>query len=125
MKVKDVFRQLNAQCKQIDYLQNTWAVPENSPSLPLALDWQTMAKLSPAASKMLICAEPTFYHEEADTNQGDKPRLDVLLRFSDGSWVRYHPSAEPVASTNIASAAVAGRLNRQRNVIEKRAREPR
>ena len=34
-----------------------------------------------------------FFEEEPDHNRRDKPRLDIVLSFADGRWVRYHPQA--------------------------------
>ena len=39
---------------------------------------------------------PTFFHDEPDPNQKDKPRLDIVVSFDNGVSARYHPSAVPI-----------------------------
>jgi len=41
----------------------------------------------------IISIMPTFFMDEADPNHYDRPRLDFVVSFDDGSSVRYHPSA--------------------------------
>ena len=44
-----------------------------------------------------VCAR--FFVNEPDPNRSNRPRLDFVLSISDGSWVRYHPGAVLIWST--------------------------
>ena len=59
---------------------------------------------------------PVFYMNEADVDQGDRPRLDLQITLSHGESVRYHPQAEliwlPPPRRSRASAAI--RMRRKR-----------
>ena len=37
---------------------------------------------------------PTYFMDEADSNQYDRPRLDILVTLDDGTSVRYHSGAD-------------------------------
>ena len=84
-----------------------------------------MAKLDDEKARKLTSARPMFYTDEPDANQRDeykqyKPRLDILLSMSDGTWVRYHPSADTIHSTaSVPSQAVQNRYNRRKNLLKK------
>ena len=68
---------------------------------------------SPVLCRRSILTSPT-------PNQGDKPRLDVLFTMHDGSWVRYHPSAEPIWSHGpLPTDAMTQRYNRARKIARK------
>ena len=47
----------------------------------------------------IVSIVPTFYLDEPDHNQRNKPRLDILVSFNDGITVRYHPKADPIWSS--------------------------
>ena len=50
----------------------------------------------------------------------DRPRLDVVLTFSDGSWARWHPNSDIIWSTDaMPTAAMKMRQNRRANLIKK------
>ena len=58
-----------------------------------------------------VCAR--FFVDEPDSNRSDRPRLDFVLNFSDGRWVRYHPGADLIWSTEtLPSKAMRQRYNR-------------
>ena len=42
----------------------------------------------------IVSIVPTFYLDEPDHNQQNKPRLDILVSFNDGETVRDHPRAD-------------------------------
>ena len=43
--------------------------------------------------KAITSIKPTYFMDEADANHFDKPRLDFVVSFDDGTSVRYHPKA--------------------------------
>ena len=62
-----------------------------------------------------------FYTDEADPQQycQDKPRLDIKLTLADHSWIRWHPDAEPIRSTEVLpSKAMEQRQNRQKKQMK-------
>ena len=55
---------------------------------------------------------PVFFHQEADHNQGGKPRIDILVSFTDDTWVRYHPGANCIWSQDTQpTEAMTQRIN--------------
>ena len=83
-------------------------------------DFKKIAKFDGWQADLIISATPHFYDEEPDANRDDKPRLDILLSMSDGTWVRYHPSADTIHSTaSVPSQAVQNRYNRRKNLLKK------
>jgi hypothetical protein len=52
-----------------------------------------------------------FFVDEADANYGGRPRLDIVIYFADGTWVRWHPKASPITSADPTTAAVTKRRN--------------
>ena len=77
-----------------------------------------MLNIPPGADIADITAEvPTFYEREPDPNQGDAPRLDIVVSFADGRSVRYHPSADPIWSDEPQpTKAMHTKYNRARNI---------
>ena len=74
-----------------------------------------MAKLDWWQAGNLTSARPMFYTDEPDANHDD-----ILLSMSDGTWVRYHPSADTIHSTApVPSQAVQNRYNRRKNLLKK------
>ena len=54
-----------------------------------------------------------FFEDEPDHNRSNKPRLDIVLSFADGRWVRYHPIASLIWSDEqLPSEAMQARYNR-------------
>ena len=58
-----------------------------------------------------------FYSDEPDSTPlkwPDRPRLDVVVTFTDGTWVRWHTSAKLIRSTDaMPTSAMTIRMNRQ------------
>ena len=61
------------------------------------------------------CSAKLFL-SEADPNYEDRPRLDLVAVQADGTWVRWHPKAKLIWSTEPKSEAVLRRENRTQNV---------
>ena len=94
---RDVFNPLLEQCRW-DYSTGMWRTPATEPDAGLrGLDWQNMLKLPPGWT--LTNFVPTFFHDEPEPNQRDKPRLDIVVSFGNVHSARYHPSAAPIWST--------------------------
>ena len=39
---------------------------------------------------------PVYYMDEADDNHFDRPRLDLVITFTDAQKVRYHPNSDRI-----------------------------
>ena len=79
---RGAFNPLLAACWW-DYATGAWQTPATEPDARLVgLDWQNMLKLPAGWTPTNFV--PTFYHDEPDPNQGDKPRLDVVVSFDHG-----------------------------------------
>ena len=112
---RDIFAPLNALCVRNEQIPRT----QHDGRL-LWIPWPPLAGFR----DNIASAVPTFYPDEPDPNQGDKPRLDVLFTMHDGSWVRYHPSAEPIWSHGpLPTDAMTQRYNRARKIARKRDAE--
>ena len=95
---RGVFNPLLDQCWW-DSSTGMWRTPATEPDDGLrGLDWQNMLHLGPGWAPTNFV--PTFFHDEPDANQRDKPRLDIVVSFGNGHSVRYHPSADPIWSTS-------------------------
>ena len=62
------------------------------------MDWRNMLNLPPGWTPTSFV--PTFFHDEPDPNQRDKPRLDIVVSFGNEHSVRYHPNDDPIWSTS-------------------------
>ena len=84
------------------------------------INWRTVARFKSAVFENLHVESWTvqFYEDEPDPTPPeypDRPRLDAVLTFSDGTWARWHPSGEPIFSTQpMPTAAMVIRFNRKR-----------
>ena len=62
--------------------------------------------------------KPQFYEEEPDPTPRyarDTPRLDILITFTDGTWLRWHPDANLIWSTTPQPTdAMRQRMNRKK-----------
>ena len=69
--------------------------------------------------------KPVFYEDEPDPTPPfarDRPRLDILLTFIDGTWLRWHPDATLIWSTTPQpTAAMITRINRKKSFEEVKA----
>ena len=49
----------------------------------------------------------------------DRPRLDVVITLTDGTWVRWHPSAKLIWATEwLPTAAMKNRTNRKAKLLK-------
>ena len=112
---RDVFNPLLGQCRW-DYSTGMWRTPATEPDARLrGLDWQNMLHLGPGWTPTNFV--PTFFHDEPDPNQKDKPRLGIVVSFDNGVSARYHPSAVPIWSTETQPTdAMQTRYNRATNL---------
>ena len=110
---RDVLNPLLDACTW-DHATGAWLTPATEPDARLCgLDWRNMLKLPPGWTPTNFV--PTFFHDEPDPNQRDKPRLDIVVSFGNGDSVRYHPSADPIWSTSPQPTdAMQHRYNRAR-----------
>ena len=76
-----------------------WVV--SNKETPLALNpayWRKVLGAHHPVDATLISCIATFFENEPDHNRQNKPRLDIVLKFSDGRTVRYHPKAKLIWS---------------------------
>ena len=79
--------------------------------------WQELVGWPP--ERVLQSVVATFFVDEPDSNRGDRPRCDFVLTLADGTWVRYHPQAEPIWSTeHLPSYAMQVRYNRAKRLLK-------
>ena len=109
-----VLKPMIQQCTW-DKEQKKWITPATK-ELRDEWDWAAMAKLDDEKAGKLTSARPMFFTDEPDANQRDeykqyKPRLDILLSMSDGTWVRYHPSAKLIWNHEGTTSAMRARAN--------------
>ena len=112
---RDVLNPLLDACTW-DHATGAWLTPATEPDARLCgIDWRNMLKLPPGWTPTNFV--PTFFHDEPDPNQRDKPRLDIVVSFGNGHSVRYHPSADPIWSTSPQPTdAMQKRYNRANNI---------
>ena len=81
--------------------------------------WQELVERWPSG-RVLQSVVATFFVDEPDPNRRDNPRCDFVLTLDDGTWVRYHPQADPIWSTDcLPSDAMQARYNRRKNLERK------
>ena len=65
--------------------------------------------------------KPQFYEEESDPTprfEKDRPRLDILVIFTDGNWLHWHPDADLIWSTTPQpTKAMLNRMRRKKNLL--------
>ena len=117
---RDVLNPLLEGCTW-GYGNGAWLTPATEPDdLLCGMDWQNMLKLPPGWTPTSFV--PTFFRDEPDANQKDKPRLDIVVSFDNGHSVRYHPSADPIWSTSAQPTdAMQKRYNRAKNIAKQQA----
>ena len=115
---RDVLEPLLEACTWDDALG--WMTPATGPDDRLfGMNWRNMLNLP--AGREPTSFVPTFFHQEPDPNQRDKPRLDIVVSFDNGDSVRYHPSADPIWSTSPQPTdAMQQRYNRARKLARRR-----
>ena len=76
-----------------------WIIPSLHTELEINKDyWRSVLGANfPARTNITKCVA-TFYHDEPDHNREFKPRLDIVLSFSNGTEARYHPKAKLIWS---------------------------
>ena len=86
------------------------------------MDWPVVGGYKSAVLESLQVQnwEPVFYEAEADPTPPlwpDRPRLDILIIFTDESWIRWHPSGKLIWSTEAQpTPAMQTQLNRTRKL---------
>ena len=126
--IKSIFQHYNAGCVFNEESQQ-WAVPvTHDLDLFNQFHWTKMLDCGDEfpQGRFIVSTVPTFYTDEPDHNQGNKPRLDILVNFNDGETVRYHPRADHIwSSTQQPTRAMRKRYNlrdKLRKKIEKAQR---
>jgi len=99
---QDIFAPLNAKCVCVCvWNEDTkkWTVPANEEVLTSICNWESaLGSNYPRGQQVTKCAA-TFFVDEADSNQDGKPRLDIVVTFSNELQVRFHSQAKPIWST--------------------------
>ena len=86
--------------------------------------WQKVSgHISPVLESLQVRSwEVVFYIDEPDSTPPhwpDRPRLDFLITFTDGTWVRWHPNAKLIWSTGwLPTAAMQNRMNRKAKLLK-------
>ena len=94
---REIFAPLNAECVWNENT-NKWTVPANEELSTSICNWASaLGPNYPSAEQVTKCVA-TFFKDEADHNQHNRPRLDIVVTFSNGLQVRYHPKATPIWS---------------------------
>ena len=99
---------------------NKWRPPTVETPLQVNDDyWKQVLKANypviqgSAAQPALESVTARFFEDEPDANRGDRPRLDIVLTFADGRWVRYHPKSTLIWSDDqLPTRAMCIRYNR-------------
>ena len=86
------------------------------------VDWR---RVIPASGSLQVEAwAVAFYDEEPDPTPPlwpDRPRLDIVVTFTDGNWVRWHPKAKLIWSTDLMPTdAMRCRMNRKAKLLKSR-----
>ena len=88
------------------------------------VDWRNVGGVKSAVlqSVKVLSWTVRFYEDECDASPDawpDRPRLDAVLTLSNGGWVRWHPSGQPIMSTEpMPTQAMTIRLNRKKNLVK-------
>ena len=117
---KDIFAPLNAECVW-DADTKQWTVPANKALPKSSCNWESAFGSNYPRGQQVTNCVAVFFQDEADANQGGKPRLDIVVTFSNGMQVRFHPAAKPIWSTEQQpTAAMKARMQlmlKQRGLI--------
>ena len=88
--------------------------------------WQKVSgHISPVLESLQVKTwEVVFYSDEPDSTPPrwpDRPRLDFLITFTDGTWVRWHSNAKLIWSTEcFPTDAMKIRMNRKAKLLKAR-----
>ena len=95
--IKQIMLHYNGRCVR-DRCTGRWIVPqtEELASFSPHFNWPHMLHDEALANheKNITRILPTYFMDEADSNQYDRPRLDILVTLDDGTSVRYHSGAD-------------------------------
>ena len=108
---QNIFKPLLARCVYDEDAQQ-WDMGNIEQDLDMYIfNWrQRLDEHYPEGLEVVKCTA-TFFPDEADSNQAGKPRLDIVVTFSDGTWARYHPGAPVIWSTdNLPTKAMEKRM---------------
>ena len=95
---------------------------------PLQVDeqyWKQVLKGNYPVQCALENVRARFFEAEPDPNRGNRPRLDIVLSFADGRWVRYHPKANLIYSVEPLPSQAMRQRNNFAPKLQKRAEEKR
>ena len=93
------------------------------------VDWKLVTKTEGAVLETLQVRKwkVKFYSDEPDPTPPewpDRPRLDVVITWTDGRWVRWHISGDLIWSTeDLPTVAMRMRYNRMRKLLKQREKE--
>ena len=100
--IRSIMEHYNAGCVFNNESQQ-WSVPvTHHLDLIDEFHWAKMLDFGEEfpPGKSIVSTVPTFYLDEPDHNHRNKPRLDILVSFTDGETVRYHPRAHLIWSSS-------------------------
>jgi hypothetical protein len=114
--IKQIMLHYNGLCER-DRCTGRWIVPqtEELASVTPHFNWPHMLHDEALANheKNITSILPTYFMDEADSNQYDRPRLDILVTLDDGTSVRYHSGAD-VSNQSDGIQKRRNRLNKLR-----------
>ena len=95
---RDILDPLYNACIWDEEIQE-WIIPSLHTELTINKQyWRNILREDfPTQTHITKCVA-TFYLDEPDHNREFKPRLDIVLSFSDGTKARYHPGAKLIWS---------------------------
>ena len=98
-KIRDVFKWWKNQFRRDDATEQ-WMPPVTQDMLERIgwMDWANMLKDEDLklGQHHMTKIMPVFFMDEADHDNFDRPRLDLVVSFDDGRTVRYHPGSDRI-----------------------------
>jgi hypothetical protein len=113
-------------------LPDTFEVNGNSYPLEaldqvVAIDWKPVSRYKDAVPESLQPEkwEAVFFEDEPDPTPPswpNLPRLDIVITFTNGEWIRWHPRAKLIWSTEqMPTDAMKNRYNRRAKLVKRRS----
>ena len=121
---RDIFKPLLDKCRW-DHSTSKWVTPLTGPYDRLKdMDWANMLNVQLDQGFTPTSFVPTFFEDEPDHNQKNKPRLDIVVSFYNWDSVRYYPDAKSIWSTTPQPTdAMQQRYNKAKRLEKERRKK--